>query len=40
MEQKQWILNGEVFSPKIIEIESKPTFKETHTRVTTYIDGD
>lgn len=40
MEQKQWMINGEVFSPKIIEIESKPTFKDTHTRVTTYIENN
>ena len=40
MDQKQWIINGEVFLPKIINVESKPTFKETHTRVTTYIENN
>ena len=40
MEQKKWIINGEVFSPKIIDIEEKPLFKDTHTRVTTYIENN
>lgn len=40
MDQKQSIINGEVFLPKIINVESKPTFKETHTRITTYIENN
>lgn len=40
MDQKQWIINGEVFLRKIINVESKPTFKETHTRITTYIENN
>lgn len=36
MEQKQWLINGEVFMPKIIDVAEKPKFKDTHTRVTTY----
>lgn len=40
MDQKKWIINGEVFLPKIIDVESKPTFKETHTRVTTYLENN
>lgn len=40
MEQKQWIINGEVFSPKIIQVIEKPKFKDTHTRVTTYIENN
>ena len=28
------------FRLKFIDVESKPTFKETHTRVTTYIENN
>ena len=40
MEQKQWVLNGEVFMPKIIDVTEKPKFKDTHTRVTTYLENN
>lgn len=40
MKEKQWVLNGEVFQPKIIDINAKPKFKDTHTRVTTYLENN
>lgn len=40
MEEKHWIINGEVFAPRIIEVSEKPKFKDTHTRVTTYLENN
>ncbi|RKQ12138.1 hypothetical protein [Ureibacillus endophyticus] len=40
MEKTQWVINGEMFSPKIIDVATKPKFKESHTRVTTYLENN
>ena len=40
MDKKEWIINGEVFMPKIIDVTEKPKFKDTHTRVTTYLENN
>lgn len=31
-------IDGELFSPKVIEKEKIPTFKEKHVRMTTYVE--
>lgn len=36
--KKEMYINGELFSPKIIDKEKIPTFKEKHVRVTTYVE--
>lgn len=40
MKQKQWLLNGEVFMPKIINVNEKVKLKDSHTRVTTYLENN
>lgn len=38
--EKQWMIDGKVFVPNLAVRQSKPTFKESHTRTTTYIDNN
>lgn len=40
MMEEQWMIDGKVFVPKIESVQEKPTFKESHTRVTTYLENN
>lgn len=40
MTKEQWMIDGKVFIPKLEPIQEKPTFKESHTRITTYLENN
>lgn len=40
MMKEQWMIDGKVFIPKIESVQEKPTFKDSHTRVTTYLENN
>lgn len=38
--EKQWLIDGKVFVPNLAPTQGKPTFKESHTRTTTYLENN
>ncbi|MEL4024037.1 hypothetical protein [Lysinibacillus endophyticus] len=40
MQQEEWMIDGKVFIPKIKTLQQKPLFKDSHKRITTYVENN